>query len=87
MTAHKRAALYVRVSTDRQSVENQEIQLRQVAERQGWEVVEVYSDAGIPGAKDRKQRPGLDLMLSDASSGNVRALHGSPNAMCSQAPS
>ncbi len=29
-------------------------------------MVEVYSDAGISGAKDRKQRPGLDRMLNDA---------------------
>ncbi len=63
----RRAALYVRVSTDKQTVENQELQLRQVAERRGWEVVEVYDDAGISGAKDRKQRPGLDRMLNDAS--------------------
>jgi DNA invertase Pin-like site-specific DNA recombinase len=63
----RRAALYVRVSTDRQTVENQELQLRQVAERRGWQVVEVYSDAGVSGAKDRRQRPGLDRMLSDAS--------------------
>jgi DNA invertase Pin-like site-specific DNA recombinase len=67
MRTIRRAALYVRVSTDRQTVENQELQLRQVAERRGWEVVEVYSDAGISGAKYRKQRPGLDRMLNDAS--------------------
>jgi DNA invertase Pin-like site-specific DNA recombinase len=62
----KRAAIYVRVSTDHQTVENQIRELRQVAERRGWEVVEVYNDAGISGAKDRKQRPGLDRMLNDA---------------------
>jgi DNA invertase Pin-like site-specific DNA recombinase len=39
----RRAALCVRVSTDRQTVENQELQLRQVAERRGWAVVEVYA--------------------------------------------
>ena len=61
-----RAAIYVRVSTDRQTVENQIRELRRVAERRGWEVVEVYDDAGISGAKDRKQRPGLDRMLNDA---------------------
>jgi DNA invertase Pin-like site-specific DNA recombinase len=32
-------------------------------------VVEAYGDAGVSGAKDRKQRPGLDRMLSDASRG------------------
>jgi DNA invertase Pin-like site-specific DNA recombinase len=63
----RRAALYLRVSTDRQTIENQEIQLRQVAERRGWEVVEVYNDAGISGARGRKDRPGLDRMLNDAS--------------------
>src|SRR5262249_34453907 len=63
----KRAALYVRVSTDGQTVENQVRELKQIAERRGWEVVETYSDAGISGAKGRAQRPGLDRMLQDAS--------------------
>jgi DNA invertase Pin-like site-specific DNA recombinase len=65
-TPMKRAAIYVRVSTDHQTVENQIRELRQIAERRGWEVIEVYSDAGISGAKDRKQRPGLDRLLNDA---------------------
>jgi DNA invertase Pin-like site-specific DNA recombinase len=66
----KRAALYVRVSTDQQTVENQVRELRQVAERRGWTVVETYSDEGISGAKGRDKRPGLeglDAMLKDAS--------------------
>src|SRR5262245_26784872 len=63
----KRAALYVRVSTDHQSVENQIRELTQVAERRGWTVVEAYRDAGVSGAKGRDQRPGLDGMLKDAS--------------------
>jgi hypothetical protein len=50
MAKAKRAALYVRVSTDSQTVENQIRELRQVAERRGWEVVGVYNDAGISGA-------------------------------------
>ena len=62
----KRAAIYVRVSTDKQTVENQVRELRQIAERRGWEVVEEYRDAGISGAKGRDQRPGLDDMLKDA---------------------
>ena len=67
MMAHKRgAAIYVRVSTDKQTVENQVRELRQIAERRGWEVVEQYSDAGISGSKGRDGRPGLDLMLNDA---------------------
>jgi DNA invertase Pin-like site-specific DNA recombinase len=63
----KRAAIYVRVSTDKQTVENQLRELRQIAERRGWQVVEEYQDAGISGAKGRDQRPGLDRMLKDAS--------------------
>jgi DNA invertase Pin-like site-specific DNA recombinase len=67
MSSTKRVALYVRVSTDAQTLENQIRELRQIAERRGWDVVEVYRDAGISGAKGRNGRPGLDAMLKDAS--------------------
>jgi DNA invertase Pin-like site-specific DNA recombinase len=66
----KRAAIYVRVSTDHQTVENQVQELRTIAERRGWLVVETYSDAGISGTKGRDKRPGLDCMLKDASRGH-----------------
>ena len=62
----KRAAIYVRVSTDKQTIDNQLRELRQIAERRGWEVVHEYNDAGISGAKSREARPGLDQMLKDA---------------------
>ena len=62
----KRAALYVRVSTDHQTLENQTRELSQIAERRGWQVVETYSDAGISGSKGRDKRPGLDKMLNAA---------------------
>ena len=42
-----RAAIYLRVSTDEQTTENQERELRATAERAGHEVVAVYRDAGI----------------------------------------
>jgi DNA invertase Pin-like site-specific DNA recombinase len=61
-----RAAIYARVSTDTQTVENQIRELKQIAVRRGWEVVD-YTDAGISGAKGRAQRPGLDWMLKDPS--------------------
>src|SRR5262249_28600135 len=67
LVMQKRAAIYVRVSTDRQTIENQLAALRQIADRRGWQVVEQYSDAGISGAKGRNGRPGLDQMLKDAS--------------------
>jgi len=58
-----RAALYARVSTDRQSTENQLRELRQAAERLGWEVAHEFVDRGISGAKGRTGRPQLDAML------------------------
>jgi DNA invertase Pin-like site-specific DNA recombinase len=48
-------------------VENQARELRQIAERRGWGVVEEYRDAGISGSKGRDKRPGLDQMLKNAS--------------------
>jgi DNA invertase Pin-like site-specific DNA recombinase len=49
-----RAAIYLRVSTIDQTTANQERELRQVAERAGWDVVKVYKDHGISGAKGRE---------------------------------
>jgi DNA invertase Pin-like site-specific DNA recombinase len=49
-----------------QTYENQEQELRAVAERAGWQVVGVYSDHAISGSKGRKDRPALDRLLKDA---------------------
>ena len=65
----KRAALYLRVSTDGQTVDNQRLALEAVCEQRGWQMVQVYADNGISGAKGRNQRPGLDALLKDASRG------------------
>lgn len=62
----KRVALYLRVSTTGQTVENQEIELRAVAQRAGWQIVAVFTDAGISGAKGRDKRPGFDQLLRGA---------------------
>lgn len=62
----KRAVLYLRVSTIEQTTANQERELRQAAERAGWEVVKVYKDHGISGAKDRGKRPAFDALCRDA---------------------
>jgi DNA invertase Pin-like site-specific DNA recombinase len=62
----KRAALYVRVSTDGQTVDNQRLALEAVCEQRGWQVAHIYSDNGVSGAKGRNQRPGLDALLKDA---------------------
>jgi DNA invertase Pin-like site-specific DNA recombinase len=59
----KRVALYLRVSTSEQTTRNQKRELKAVAERHGWEVVNVFEDAGISGAKGRDQRPGLEAVM------------------------
>ncbi len=69
VTKRKRAALYLRVGTDGQTLDNQRLALEAVCEQRGWQVVQVYSDNGISGGKGRAQRPGLDGMLRDASRG------------------
>ena len=62
----KRVAIYARVSTSGQTVKNQLQELRKVAERHGWEVVNEYKDRGISGAKGRDRRPQFDAMLKAA---------------------
>lgn len=59
----KRVAIYLRVSTDKQTTDNQRRELESVAERSGWKIVRVYEDAGISGAKGRDKRAGLDAMM------------------------
>lgn len=63
----KRVCLYSRVSTEKQTCENQLIELRQTAERLGYTVVQEYVDHAISGMKGRDERPSLDRMLKDAS--------------------
>ena len=59
----KRCGLYVRCSTDQQTVENQVRILTEVAQRSGWTIVRVFEDQAISGAKGRDQRPGYDALL------------------------
>ena len=60
----KKVAIYARVSTDSQTVENQLQELHAVAQRNGWIVVAVHTDEGISGAKGRDKRPGYDALLT-----------------------
>jgi len=60
----KKCAIYARVSTSDQRVDNQLYDLRLFAEQRGYEVAAEYTDVGVSGSKAR--RPGLDAMLRDA---------------------
>ena len=61
----KQVAIYARVSTNQQTVQNQLSALREVAERSGYSVIAEFKDEGISGAKGRIDRPALDQMLKD----------------------
>jgi DNA invertase Pin-like site-specific DNA recombinase len=69
-----RAAMYLRVSRDDQTTENQRLVLARVAEHRGWEIIHTYEDQGISGAKGRDQRPAFDQMLKDAMRGRFHVL-------------
>lgn len=64
------AAIYARYSTDQQrdaSIEDQVRLCRERAAREGWQVAEVYADAGISGAS--LMRPGIQQLMKDALAG------------------
>jgi DNA invertase Pin-like site-specific DNA recombinase len=67
----KRVGIYIRVSTDGQTTANQRRELEAVAARSGWDIVGIYEDAGISGAKGREKRPGFDRLLKDATARKV----------------
>lgn len=59
----RRAALYLRVSTTEQTTANQRMELERVAAARGWDVVAVFEDHGVSGAKGRDKRPRFDAAL------------------------
>ena len=59
-----RAAVYLRVSTDKQETENQAIQLREFAAKQGWQIVREYCDYESGSKSDRAE---FQRMFDDAS--------------------
>lgn len=58
-----RVALYLRVSTGEQSVDNQRRELLETAAHRGWQIIGEFSDDGISGAKERDKRPAFDRLL------------------------
>ncbi len=65
----QRVALYLRVSTNDQTVENQRLDLAAVVEQRGWTMVGEYVDHGVSGAKGREKRPALYRLCRDAMRG------------------
>ena len=64
-----KVAIYARYSSDNQreaSIEDQFRLCREYAKRQGWQLVESYSDQAISGVS--LLRPGIQTLLADAQS-------------------
>ena len=59
----KRAVLYLRVSKQEQTIENQRAELERVAAAKNWRIVGIFKDEGISGAFGREVRAQYDAML------------------------
>ena len=64
-------ALYLRVSTDKQTTRSQAIELRKYCKRRGWKNVREFSDTAS-GAKFSRQ--GLDALMRDVRKGRVHVV-------------
>jgi site-specific DNA recombinase len=72
------AAIYCRISKDAElrglGVARQERECRALAERKGWEVVEVYVDNDLSAASMKRPRPAYRRMLDDVRAGKAEAI-------------
>jgi DNA invertase Pin-like site-specific DNA recombinase len=64
-----KAAIYCRVSSDAQTVDNQLLELRAYVTSRQWTLAGEFRDEGVSGSKDR--RPALDRLMADARRGRV----------------
>lgn len=63
-----RVAIYLRVSTDRQTTDSQAVELREYCARRGWSSAREFSDT-TSGAK--RSRAGLDGLMKEVRRGRV----------------
>jgi DNA invertase Pin-like site-specific DNA recombinase len=64
-------AVYIRVSTEGQRTDSQELELKRCCRQRGWKNVTFYADK-ISGAK--ASRPQLDQMMQDIRAGKIERL-------------
>ena len=62
----RKVAIYCRVSTLDQTVDNQLIELRDHCSKMGWEIAKEYADEGLSGTLSRDKRPAFNEMIKDA---------------------
>src|SRR6201988_217256 len=66
MSTGKKVAIYTRVSTKKQTTENQLQELQNWAARAGYSIVNINEDKGVSGSKGRDKRPQFDALLKAA---------------------
>ena len=59
----KRAALYLQMSKNEQTIDNNRLELERVAKARGWKIISVFKDEGVSGAFGRGVRSQYDAML------------------------
>lgn len=62
----RKVAIYCRVSTLDQTIDNQLLELRDHCSKMGWEIVKEYADEGLSGTLSREKRPALNALIKDA---------------------
>ncbi len=62
----RKVAIYCRVSTLDQTINNQLLELRDHCSKMGWEIVKEYADEGLSGTLSREKRPALNALIKDA---------------------
>lgn len=77
-TGPRRAAIYLRISQDRErdglAIERQREDCERLAEREGWTVVETYVDQSKSATDATKVRPDYDRMVADFQAGAFSAI-------------
>jgi len=64
-----RAAIYCRVSSDAQTVDNQLLELHSYVATRQWTLTGEFRDEGVSGSRDR--RPALDRLMAEARRGRL----------------
>ena len=62
----RKVAIYTRVSTLDQTIDNQLLELRNHCSKMGWEIVKEYADEGLSGTLSREKRLSLNSLTKDA---------------------
>lgn len=74
----KKAGIYLRVSTEGQTegygLDTQLERCEGMAKAKGWEIVDVYTDAGLSGSLSPAKRPAMNALLEDVKAGRIDAV-------------